>query len=362
MLPDVIIANLNHFFTGVTATLENLYPLQEKKISLGLHGYNLSCKTRKVSLFDILRYGKTSPKDKPFRIYHARRAIDLRRGLFLRDYCGVKIKVIFTSVKQQPHSYPLRKMIARSDGVIALTREAAALRPKVLEVIPHGVDLKKFSNLPRQSWSQYASEKGLPQNYTHKNIRAIGQVGNIRRKKGSHIFIQALCKVLPEFPSAIGVIAGRWILKDAPLVYKLKRMLKQAGVAERVLWLGMTNYKNMPKLMRALDIYVSASFEEGFGMATIEALASGTPIIASPLGCATAAVGGKQQRKIGCLTPVGDHKALAKAMRDLLAMPNAKTSMADACRARAEQLFSIEREAEDIVRVYKKLWAQGDAS
>ena len=86
MLPDdVIVANLNHFFTGVTATLENLYPLQEKKVSLGLHGYNISCETQKVSLLDILRYGRTPPKDKPFRIYHARRAVDLRRGLFLRD-------------------------------------------------------------------------------------------------------------------------------------------------------------------------------------------------------------------------------------------------------------------------------------
>ena len=255
-------------------------------------------------------------------------------------------------------------MIARSDGVIALTKEAAALRPNVLEIIPHGVDLKRFSNLPRERWHDFASQQGfsknLVKNLADKNIRAIGQIGNIRRTKGSHIFVRALCNVLPEFPDAIGVIAGRWILKDAPLVYRLKRLTRQAGVAERVCWLGQTSYNDMPKLMRALDIYVSSSFEEGFGMATIEALASGTPIIASPIGCAPIAIGGKQQQgKIGFLSGVGDYEALAQGMRKLLTMRNARESMGLACRARAEELFSIEREAEAIVEVYEKLWAQG---
>ena len=360
MLPDVILANLNHFFTGVTATLENLYPLQEKKVSLGLHGYNISCKTRKVSLLDILRYGRTPPKDKPFRIYHARRAVDLRRGLFLRDFCKIKIKVIFTSVKQKPHSFPLRRMISRSDGVIALTKEAAALRPKVLEIIPHGVDLKRFSNLPRQSWHDFASQQGLGENFAKnladKNIRAIGQIGNIRRAKGSHIFVRALCNVLPEFPDAIGVIAGRWIVKDAPLVYRLKRMTRRAGVENRVLWMGLTSYSDMPKLMRALDIYVSASFEEGFSMAMLEALACGTPILATTVGGAAAVI---EDGKNGFSVPPNDARALELALRCFLTMRNARESLGLACRARAEELFSIEREAEAIVRVYEKLWARG---
>ncbi len=357
MLPDVIIANLNHFFTGVTATLENLYRIQAREVSIGIHGYNLSFPTRKVGFWQLLRYGRVPPKGKPFRIFHARRAIDLRRGLFLRDYCGVKIKVIFSSVKQRAHSFPLRRMIERADGVIAITKEVAAIRPKVLATIPHGVDLKKFSPKPRENWHYYAAQRRLSSGVysSDKQVCAIGQVGNIRRSKGSHIFVRALCSILPEYPHAIGVIAGRWLLKDALLVYRLKRMLKKAGLAERVLWLGLASYDDMPSLMRALDVYVSVSLEEGFGMATIEALASGTPIVVTPLGCASLAIRSNRQDKVGRIVPIDDHIALAKAMRQLLLRGKNKEIIA-ACRARALELFAIEREAREIVKVYKKMW------
>ena len=344
-LPDVIVANLNPYFTGVTATLENLYPLQACEISLGLHGYDLSFATRKVGLFELLRHARRAPADKPFRIYHARRAVDLRRGLFLRDFCGVKIKVMFTSVKQSRHSFPLRRMISRCDGVIATTEQAARLRPHVQAVIPHGVDTRRFAPV--------SASKPCARRYNFGGKRVVGQVGNIRRSKGSDVFVRALCRVLPSFPDVVGVVAGRWLVKDAPLRWRLQRMTHRAGIAERVLWLGQTSYEAMPSLLRSLDLYVSASLEEGFGMATLEALSCGTPIVVTPRGCADLAV---VEGETGYVVPCGDEEALTDGLRRFLALKNGKARMTAACRAHAEKFFAIEREAAAIISVYRGLW------
>ena len=356
VIPDVIVANLNPYFTGVTASLENLYPLQARAVSLGLHGYDLSFATRKVGIFELLRHARRAPADKPFRIYHARRAVDLRRGLFLRDFCGAKIKVIFTSVKQSRHSFPLRRMISRCDGVIATTEQAARLRPLVKAVIPHGVDTRRFAPVAKE-----ALAKELWQSYAHpcahrhalQGRRAVGQIGNIRRRKGSDIFVRALCRVLPSFPDVVGVVAGRWLVKDAPLRWRLQRMTSEAGIAERVLWLGQTSYDAMPSLLSALDLYVSASLEEGFSMAALEALSCGTPLLLSRCGGAEqVAVDGKT----GYVVPCGDEEALVEGLRRFLSLKDGKAGMTLVCRARAERLFSIEREAAAIVSVYQNLW------
>ena len=346
-LPDVILANLNPYFTGVTATLENLYPLQAREVSVGIHGYDLSFATRKVGLAALLRRARRAPIDKPFRIYHARRAVDLRRGLFLRDFCGAKIKVIFTSVKQSRHSFPLRRMIARCDGVIATTEQAARLRPNVKAVIPHGVDTRRFAPVAKETWESYARRHGL------RGGRAVGQVGNIRRSKGSDVFVRALCRVLPSFPDVVGVVAGRWIMKDAPLRWRLQRLTVEAGIAERVLWLGLSSYASMPELLRALDLYVSCAREEGFGMATVEALSCGTPIVVTPRGCADLAVA---EGESGYVVPCGDEEALAERLRCFLSLEDGKARLTHACRARAERFFAIEREAAAIVSVYQNLW------
>ena len=347
VLPDVILANLNPYFTGVTATLENLYPLQAREISLGLHGYNLSFATRKVSFAELVVQGRSPPAAKPFRIYHARRAVDLRRGLFLRDYCGVKMKVIFTSVKQSRHSFPLRRMIARCDGVIATTEAAARLRPHVKAVIPHGIDTRRFAPVAKQTWQSYARRQGL------RGTLAVGQIGNIRRSKGSDVFVRALCRVLPSFPDVVGVVAGRWILKDAPLRRHLQRLTEEAGIAERVLWLGQTSYEAMPALLRSLDLYVSASLEEGFSMAALEALSCGTPLLLSRCGGAEQIV---VEGETGYVVPCGDEEALAERLRRFLSLQNGRASMRAACRAHAEKFFAIEREALAIVSVYRELW------
>ena len=351
ILPDVIVANLNPYFTGVTATLENLYPLQareESDISFGVHGYDLSFATRKISFAELFWLARRAPADKPFRIYHARRAVDLRRGLFLRDFCAARIKVIFTSVKQSRHSFPLRRMISRCDGVIAVTEQAARLRPFVRAVIPHGVDTRRFAPIAE------AGGESDARRYDWGGRRVIGQVGNIRRSKGSDIFVRALCRVLPSFPDVVGVVAGRWLVKDAFLRWRLQRMTRDAGIAERVLWLGHISYDAMPSFLRSLDLYVSASLEEGFGMATVEALSCGTPIVVTPRGCVDLAV---VEGETGYVVPCGDAGALAEGLRCFLS-GRGRDCMGVACRARAEEFFTIEREAKAIGAVYRGLWRE----
>ena len=349
MLPDVILNNLNTNFTGVTATLVNLYPFQRKLVSVGLYGSPIHCNEKKVSLSEILRFGRRPPSNLPFRIWHARRTNELWMGILLRDLYRMKIKVIYTSTKKGPHSFPLRFMIKKSDGVIANTEYTARLRPKVLAVIAHGIDLNRFHPPPNQKgiWESYAKKRGLA------GKRAIGQFGNIRPEKGSDLFVKVLCKVLPDFPDTVAIIAGRTSWRDRGYRRQLQKETIQAGIAKRVLWPGEIPYQELPELYQALDLCIACPRYEGFGLTPAEALSCGTPILVSDTGAFSSMV---QEGKTGWVIPCNDSKGLEKQLRAFLETHGIAERMSEDCKKQSSRFFSAQREAQEIVEVYQGLW------
>lgn len=353
MLANVIIANLNKHFTGVTATLHNVVPHQLNQVSLSVYGPSLNLGETAATPATLLKEGHNAPKDKPFRIWHARRNTDLWRGIFYRDLLRMPIRILFTSAAQRRHSALPRWLISKADAVIATTELAASFLDPVTAVIPHGINLSAFTPPDDKitAWQTLAAEKGWPAQTKY----AIGQLGRIRPQKGTDLFVDALIQVLPAHPDAIGIITGTAMPKERKYKQRMVDKIARAGLTDRVIWTGQLPLEDLVRVQQALSLFVAAPRREEFGLTPAEALACGTPIICSDTGAFSMMA---LQGKTGDLIPLNDSTLLAQRMQHYLATPDIMTNMKPACRQHAEKVFSSQREAEAICQVYESMWAQ----
>ena len=123
-----------------------------------------------------------------------------------------------------------------------------------------------------------------------------------------------------------------WMLGDGPLRPVVERRVAELGLASRVRVLG---FRDDPRpYLAAAQVFVSASRYEGFGNVLVEAMACGTPVVATdcPWGPAEILDSGKA----GILAPPGDIAALAQAIDSLLDDPARSRELAARGRARAQ--------------------------
>jgi teichuronic acid biosynthesis glycosyltransferase TuaC len=165
-----------------------------------------------------------------------------------------------------------RKMISdaalHADGLItvcqALKDRLAELGPppEDITVLRNGVDLKRFEPMDRQG---ARASLGCTR-------RTLGSVGLLVPRKGHHFVIQAL----QSLPDTDLLIVG-----DGPEKASLQRLAHKTGVADRVRFLGLMEQSQLKRVYSAIDALVLASSREGWANVLLEAMACGTPVVAS---------------------------------------------------------------------------------
>ncbi len=111
----------------------------------------------------------------------------------------------------------------------------------------------------------------------------------------------------------------------------------------------ITFYEDVPRWLGTLDLLYHPTHAESFGLALLEAMAQGVPVVA-------AAGGGVPEiviEGIGTLVPPGDVSAAACAIEDLLRNPSRAKAMAVLAAAHVRHTFSVDREIEGLLRVYE---------
>jgi glycosyltransferase-like protein len=134
-------------------------------------------------------------------------------------------------------------------------------------------------------------------------------VGGVEPRKGSITLLEGFAKLRETVPDALLVIAGGTTLFDYRA--ELERFADRAdelGVTEHVWRLGALESEELERLFRAADVFAFPSVKEGFGLAALEAIAAGLPLVASDLDVFHGF------REAALLTPVGDSEALAHAL------------------------------------------------
>ncbi|HEX5806557.1 MAG TPA: glycosyltransferase family 4 protein [Macromonas sp.] len=344
--PEVIVFNLKKRYTGVSATVNALVPLQLGQWPLAYCGTPQSNGVPGMTLKEAIRLSRTPPVGRKFRIWHVRRDHEMMAGLWARDVLRLPIKLVFTSAAQHRHGWFPRWLISRMDAVISTTPLAASFVPNTTAVVPHGIDLSRFSPPPDKlnAWA----DSGLPGKY------GIGVFGRVRMDKGTDVFVDAMIAALPQLPDATAVIAGLALPKHQAYQKALQARIDTAGLTDRIVFLGEVPSGEVHRWYQRCLLCVACPRYEPFGLTPFEAAATGSAVVCSRTGAFAELV---RPGENGYLVDTGDAPGLAEAVVKVMHDPQAALAMGQAARQRVTEHFSLQREAEGIGRVYAQLFA-----
>jgi glycosyltransferase involved in cell wall biosynthesis len=238
----------------------------------------------------------------------------------------------------------LAKAIGVSDFVGSELRSVFP-RHKVV-VIPNGLDLENLrdrAELRAEFRSFHEIDPEVP---------LVGTLGELREAKGQQDFILAAAEVAKRFPECWFIVAGLDHTVDKSFRRELRRLASVLGIGERVLWLDWLD--DTAPFYAAIDVFVSPSHSESFGLAILEAMIRGTPIVATATEGARELLGSDET-----LVPIQDPVRLASAICDILGSDE-RSAIGDSMRQRAASKFSLSRMLDETERLYDEVCRSRD--
>lgn len=170
------------------------------------------------------------------------------------------------------------QIFTSADGLEAISSyllhwgEQMGFRGKVKEIVPNGVDVSRFTN-------QYSDEEiqETRKNFGfEKNAHILVTASRLVVKNGVEDVIRSLV-LLPQ--NVCFVICGVGELEPS-----LRILVQELGLEKRVRFLGNVSHNELPKILKASDIFIRPSITEGLGNSFLEAMAVGLPTIGTPVG------------------------------------------------------------------------------
>lgn len=336
---QVVIPNLHWRYSGVTATNRMIAPKLAGLFRAAWLGPDAPDGIAQMDFRNLLSlWQRKTPV-----IWHARRNNEMIVGVLLRAL-GWPLKLIFTSAAQRHHTWITRWLVNRMEAIIATSDVSASYLKREATVVPHGVDSSVYAP-PIDRAAAFAEAK-LPGRY------AIGCFGRVRAQKGTDLFVDAMCELLPRFPDFSAVIVGAITPDQAAFGHALKEKIEAAGLSERIVILGELPIEDVQRWFQRLTIYAFTSRNEGYGLTLIEAMAAGAALVATRAGAAELVV---TDGDTGVLVPTGDAAALASAIEPLMHDPDAASAMGVRARKRVVENFSLDAEARKIAAVYRSV-------
>lgn len=340
---DVIAPNFKKRLSGVTSTIVQLIPLMRKKgIHISTLGPGLPETLPNIRFRDLLGLW-VKPKDKPFRIWHARRNVEMIGGILLRDVLRMPLKLLFTSASQRVHKPFTKYLIRQMDKVIATSKRTGSYLDVPHQVIMHGIDLERFA--PPKTANDQFSAANLHGKY------AIGCFGRVRHQKGTDLFVDAMIALLPRYPEWTAIIAGRTTAEHVDFEKQLRDKISAAGLTDRIIILG--EVLDVEIWYRRLSLYVAPSRTEGFGLTPLEAMACQTAVVASDAGAYQELV----VENTGTVVPAGDGAAFIAAIEPYFSDVEKTLKIGEQALEFVKTNYPLEKEADAIIAVYHQMFS-----
>lgn len=221
-----------------------------------------------------------------------------------------------------------RKVICISEATAIALREWLPETASHIQVVPNGVDALRFRE----------AQPARKQDIVGCDAPVVINVGRFEPVKDHASLLRAMSCV----PQAHLVLIG-----EGPLRPEAEALAHNLGIAQRVHFLGRR--ADVPQLLKMGDLYVQPSRFEGFGLAALEAMAAGLPVVATTVPGLASVVAGA-----GVLVPSGNEKRLAAEINSILGSPERRAQLSAAGSRRAGE-YTLERTASEYAAVYQSL-------
>ena len=213
-------------------------------------------------------------------------------------------------------------------------------------VVYNGLDLERFR--PGPSTGHLHAELGLP-----SDARLIVNVGQICLRKGQDTFIAVATELAKQDDSLHFLHCGaRHSTKAESVAFdqQLDRTMQQAELSQRWHRLGIRT--DLPLLLREVHLMLHCARQEPLGRVLLEALACGTPIVATHVGGTPEIL---RHREEGLIVEPDDTAAMVEAAQFLLSDAEVRNRMTEQGRQRCVEMFNVERAARETLSIWRSL-------
>jgi len=220
-----------------------------------------------------------------------------------------------------------------------LVRQYRLAPPHQVVLVENGIDVDRFLQpADPEKVDRFRQANGL------KSGPIIGAIARLSPVKGLDLLLKAAPPLLKEFPDLQILLVG-----DGPAREDLVRLAYALGISDRVVISPSVEDTRVP--LSLLQVFVAPAWREGFGLAIVEAMAAGVPVVASNAGGPAEIL---EHGKSGLLVPPGDIQALENSLRTLLRDQASRRQMAGRARQRAGERYDFKRVATQVEEVYAR--------
>lgn len=325
--PDVEVVALHRSQVGVMALRRALYGLFRRWRPAIVH-------TRNSSGLDALLPAFLARV--PVRVHS-------EHGWDVDNLDGSKFK---PALLRRLHAPLVSRYITVSQDLARFLTDKLGIAPARVQQIYNGVDTQRFH--PRDA----AEASPLPAGFAGAGQLCIGTVGRAQAVKDQACLLRAVSLLLqsqPHLRATVRVV----IVGDGPLLPALRDQVQALGLQD-IAWLPGAS-DQVQHIMRALDVFVLPSLNEGVSNTVLEAMASGLPVLASRVGGNPELVAAGV---CGELFASGDAQTLCTLLAAYCANPALRAAHARAAREQVQQHFSMQAMVGQYLHLYTGLAAR----
>jgi len=317
--------------------------IKEQKYDIG--GISLGSSSKFSYPMEIGRLRSIVKKIKP-AIFHAHHASSYG---FLASFVNHPVKVLSVwgydvvsfPYKSIVNRFMIKRALNRADYITAtsayLKKAVMKLNKNIkdIEVIPFGIDIDLFEYREREPADEII----------------IGIVKSLRPNYGIDILIRAFARLKSRYGNIRLKIAGRG--ESEP---DYKNLVRELGIEGSVEFLGFVDHSYLSELLSTFDIFVMPSIEESFGVAALEASATGLPVVASRVGGVPEVI---EDNITGLLVESKNVEELTAMLDKLIGDPRLRLEMGRAGRKFVEEKYVWSNNLLSMKSLYEKILAGG---
>ncbi|MEP6924697.1 MAG: glycosyltransferase family 4 protein, partial [Pyrinomonadaceae bacterium] len=293
-------------------------------------------------------------KQNKIEIVHAHLARDYPLAAIAVRLCKARVKLVLTRHVLFPINGLHKFMLPRGATFIAVSnavRESLLARkivaPNAIKLIHNGVDTRHFGSVKRSfNRALFLEKLRLP-----LNRRYVGIIGEITAHKGQSDFVCAAAMIAEKHSDVDFLIVGADSSREKTHKGELEKLVEELNLTRRVHFLGW--HADVAPALCALDVFVSASRIEPFGLVIVEAMAVGLPIVATKSEGSQEILADGETAKI---VPIKDAKAIANAVSEFLDNAEMSQNFGKKARDAARAKFDLARMTAETEKVYQEVW------